>query len=134
MVFRELAIPDADDLVFGVAPRPLRTRSGLEIGAGRVYPELNFTLPPMALEESTFPEVRNHYEQIVSSALQRATELRGDVQPGTARKPALAKSAADQLANLDGTLSHQCAPPGPPPMVDIGLRRNDNSTAILSHW
>jgi methanol--5-hydroxybenzimidazolylcobamide Co-methyltransferase len=76
MVFRELAIPDADDLVFGVAPRPLRTRSGLEIGAGRVYPELNFTLPPMALEESTFPEVRNHYEQIVSSALQRATELR----------------------------------------------------------
>jgi methanol--5-hydroxybenzimidazolylcobamide Co-methyltransferase len=75
MVFRELAIPDADDLVFGTAPRPLRTRSGLEIGAGTVYPELNFTLPPMALEESTFAEVRAHYEQIVSGALKRAAEL-----------------------------------------------------------
>ena len=63
-VFAELAIGNADDLVFGVAPHPVRCGLGLEIGAGKVYPEVNFTLPTMELTEATWPEVRAHYEEI----------------------------------------------------------------------
>jgi len=45
------------------------------IGAGAVYPELNFTLPPMEVSLATLPEVKEHYRQIVSEALRRAREL-----------------------------------------------------------
>ena len=73
--FNSLAIQDPDDLRFGVAPRPLTTRQGMTIGGGTVYPELNFTLPPMLVNESTMPEVRQQYRQIITGALQRAVEL-----------------------------------------------------------
>ena len=75
MRFHELAISDPKDLVFGHAPRPVTTRRGLVIGAGAIYPELNFTLPPMEVSEATLPEVKGHYRQIVSEALKRAQEL-----------------------------------------------------------
>jgi methanol--5-hydroxybenzimidazolylcobamide Co-methyltransferase len=75
MHFRELAIPRADDLLFGTAPRALRTRHGLHLGGGLVYPELNFTLPPMEVTAATMPEVTRHYRQIISGALLRAAEL-----------------------------------------------------------
>jgi methanol---5-hydroxybenzimidazolylcobamide Co-methyltransferase len=75
MHFRELTIPDPRDLVFGHAPHPVTTRRGLVLGAGTVYPELNFTLPPMEVSRATMPEVRAHYRQIVGDALRRAHEL-----------------------------------------------------------
>lgn len=40
-----------------------------------VYPELNFTLPPMLVEEATLAEVRGHYREIIRGAMQRAVEL-----------------------------------------------------------
>ena len=46
--YDRLRISRADDLVFGRSPRPLAV-GGLTIGGGIVYPELNFTLPPMAV-------------------------------------------------------------------------------------
>jgi len=73
--FSRLAIPSAADLRFGVAVKPLVTRRGLRIGGGMVYPELNFTLPTMFVNAATMPEVRQHYRQIISGALQRAVEL-----------------------------------------------------------
>lgn len=73
--FKQLAIADPADLRFGVAPNPLTTRHGLTLGGGIVYPELNFTLPPMLVDETTMPEVRQHYRQIITGALQRAVEL-----------------------------------------------------------
>lgn len=73
--FHELAINDPAELRFGVAPRPLTTRHGLVLGGGRVYPELNFTLPTMLVDETTLPEVRREYRQIITGALQRAVEL-----------------------------------------------------------
>jgi methanol---5-hydroxybenzimidazolylcobamide Co-methyltransferase len=73
--FQNLAIPDDADLRFGFAPKPLITKQGLTIGAGTVYPELNFTLPPMFVDKSTMPEVRTQYQQIIAGALQRAVEL-----------------------------------------------------------
>jgi len=75
MKFRQLAINQADDLLFGTAPRPLRTRQGLHLGGGMVYPELNFTLPPMEVTLATLPEVARHYRQIITGALLRAAEL-----------------------------------------------------------
>src|SRR5262249_44698017 len=37
-------------------------------------------------------------------------------------------------SNFEGILSHHTAWPGPPGISLISLRRNDNSTAFLSHW
>jgi methanol--5-hydroxybenzimidazolylcobamide Co-methyltransferase len=75
-VFSDLAIGNVDDLVFGVAPRPLRCGFGLEIGGGSVYPEVNFTLPTMELTEATWPEVRAHYEEIGREVVGRALRLK----------------------------------------------------------
>jgi methanol--5-hydroxybenzimidazolylcobamide Co-methyltransferase len=73
--FNRLAIPDAASLLYGRCPHPVTTRDGLVIGGGTVYPELNFTLPPMTIEEGTFPKVRREYEQMIREALRRAAEL-----------------------------------------------------------
>lgn len=73
--FNHLTIAAPADLRFGVAPKPLTTRRGMTLGGGLVYPELNFTLPPMLVNEQTMPEVREHYRQIITGALQRAGEL-----------------------------------------------------------
>jgi methanol---5-hydroxybenzimidazolylcobamide Co-methyltransferase len=75
MHFKSLAIDDATDLIFGVAPKPLTTRSGMVIGGGTVYPELNFTLPPMTIDARSMAEVRRNYEQIIELALRRAADL-----------------------------------------------------------
>ncbi len=73
--FSTLAISDPSELCFGSAPRPLMTRRGLSLGGGVVYPELNFTLPTMFVNQETMPEVRQHYQGIIHGALQRAVEL-----------------------------------------------------------
>jgi len=73
--FRRLAIPDSAELRFGVSPKPLTTQRGLTIGSGIVYPELNFTLPPMFVDANTMPEVRRHYQDIITGACRRAVEL-----------------------------------------------------------
>ena len=75
MRFQSLAIPNADDLLFGTAPKPLVTRHGLRLGGGLVYPELNFTLPPMEITAATMRTVVRHYEGIIKDALRRAAEL-----------------------------------------------------------
>jgi methanol--5-hydroxybenzimidazolylcobamide Co-methyltransferase len=75
MKFSKLAIENAKDLRFGVAPKPLTTRRGMVIGGGTVYPELNFTLPTMFVNESTVQEVQRQYTEIIHGALSRAVEL-----------------------------------------------------------
>jgi methanol--5-hydroxybenzimidazolylcobamide Co-methyltransferase len=75
MRYRSLAINDPAELIFGSAPHPLRTRNGMVIGGGTVYPELNFTLPPMTIDAARMPEVRRHYEDIITGALRRAADL-----------------------------------------------------------
>ena len=74
-LFNELAIPNPADLRFGVCPKPLTTRHGLTLGGGLVYPEINFTLPPMTVDEAALPEVRQQYRQIITGVLQRAVAL-----------------------------------------------------------
>jgi methanol--5-hydroxybenzimidazolylcobamide Co-methyltransferase len=75
MHFKSLAVSEPAELIFGLAPKPVTTRSGMVIGGGLVYPELNFTLPPISIEAGTMPEVRRNYEQIITGALNRAAEL-----------------------------------------------------------
>ncbi len=75
MKFTQLAISNPADLIFGTAPNPVLTRRGLLIGGGMVYPELNFTLPPVEVSKSNIAEIKAHYAQIVHGALTRAVEL-----------------------------------------------------------
>jgi methanol--5-hydroxybenzimidazolylcobamide Co-methyltransferase len=78
MKFRSLAVSNPSDLVFGHAPKPVTTRRGLVIGGGLVYPELNFTLPAIAINEQTLPEIRDHYRGIIQDALEKALHLHSD--------------------------------------------------------
>ena len=73
--FSSLAIQDLDLFVFGSAPHPVKTRGGLVVGAGTVFPELNFTLPNMAITDQTMPEVEDQYRQMITDACQRAVQL-----------------------------------------------------------
>jgi methanol---5-hydroxybenzimidazolylcobamide Co-methyltransferase len=75
MKYSKLAVESAADLRFGFAPFPVTTSKGLVIGGGTVYPELNFTLPPITIKEETLPEIEEHYAGIVRDALTRAVEL-----------------------------------------------------------
>lgn len=71
----KLAIGGMGEFLYGTAPRPITLRNGMVIGGGQVYPELNFTLPPMTIEEGTYPKVKEHYRQMATNALTRAVEL-----------------------------------------------------------
>lgn len=75
MKYTSLAINDPLDLIFGQCPHPVSTRTGMIIGGGTVYPELNFTLPPISIEESTLDAVFRNYSQIIDGALRRAADL-----------------------------------------------------------
>lgn len=109
MKFRQLAIPRADDLLFGTAPRPVTTRQGLRIGGGVVYPELNFTLPPMEVTSATMPTVLRHYRDIITDALRRAADLEApgvviefETLPPMTETPAFGQEIVDVLlAGMD---------------------------------
>lgn len=74
--YTAVAVPCPADLVFGRAPKPLRCGFDLTIGAGQVYPEVNFTLPTISITGETWPEVVAHYEEIAEAVLRRAVALR----------------------------------------------------------
>lgn len=75
MKYKKLVINNPEDLMFGIAPNPVKTRRGLEIGGGQVYAELNFTLPIMSINDSTLDQVYTHYREIAEGALERALHL-----------------------------------------------------------
>lgn len=70
-----LAVSSADDLMFGTAPRPVSCGHGVTLGAGTVIPEINFTLPPMEIAASTWPDVRRQYAEIIEGVCRRAVAL-----------------------------------------------------------
>ena len=73
--FDQLAINSLDEFLFGHCPKPLQLKSGMIIGGGSVYPELNFTLPDMTIDTESMPEVRNQYTQMITDACKRAVDL-----------------------------------------------------------
>jgi len=72
---RLLAINHTDDLLFGHAVKPVRCGYEVTIGGGQVFPEINFTLPPIDINTATWSQIRNEYQTIISEICQRATEL-----------------------------------------------------------
>lgn len=75
MKYKKLQIEKPEDLMFGLSPKPVKTRRGLEIGGGTVYSELNFTLPAMSINKDTLVRVNEHYREIAEGALERALHL-----------------------------------------------------------
>ncbi|MDR3791839.1 MAG: methyltransferase MtaB domain-containing protein [Terracidiphilus sp.] len=73
--FSSLAIATPEALVYGVSPHPLTCGLGLTIGAGTVFPEVNFTLPPMNMTPETWPQVVAHYEEMGAQIVRRAVAL-----------------------------------------------------------
>jgi methanol---5-hydroxybenzimidazolylcobamide Co-methyltransferase len=76
MKYKSLIINNPEELMFGISPKPVKTRRGLEIGGGQVYAELNFTLPVMSINNNTLKEVYSHYKEIAEGALERALHLK----------------------------------------------------------
>jgi methanol--5-hydroxybenzimidazolylcobamide Co-methyltransferase len=75
MKYKNLIVNDPAELMFGIAPKPVKTRRGLLIGGGQVYAELNFTLPMMSINSNTLQDVYAHYREIAEGALEHAVHL-----------------------------------------------------------
>lgn len=73
--FTKLAYNSVDDFVYGVCPHPVTTKSGLVIGGGEIYPEVNFTLPAMPATDETFPEAKRIYQEIITGVMEKARQL-----------------------------------------------------------
>lgn len=73
--FNSLAYSNPDEFIFGYSKNPVVCKNGMAIGGGIVYPELNFTLPPMIITNESMPEVIRQYREIIEDACKRAREL-----------------------------------------------------------
>lgn len=73
--YTSLAIENLSGFIYGRSPFPVKLKNGLVIGGGDVYPELNFTLDNMIVDEHTMSKVRDEYTQMITGACQRAVEL-----------------------------------------------------------
>jgi len=73
--FTTLTIPRGEDLIFGRAPHPVDCGFGLKLGNGEVYPEINFTLPVMSINTTTWNEVVAHYDEIGRMIVRGARRL-----------------------------------------------------------
>lgn len=62
--YSQLAIRNSAELCFGKVPKPLTCGFGLQVGAGEVYPEINFTLPTMLIDNATWSSIVAQYNDI----------------------------------------------------------------------
>jgi len=74
--YAALAMSDPSELVFGRAPTPVTCGFDLTIGAGQVYPEVNFTLPAITVSAENWSEIVSQYTEMVTGILRRAAALR----------------------------------------------------------
>lgn len=74
-IFNEMAYKNLNDFIYGSSFHPVKCKNGLVIGGGQVFPELNFTLPPMLINQKTMPEILQQYISIAEDACKRAREL-----------------------------------------------------------
>ncbi len=114
--YTRLAIGGLDDFVFGRCPRPLAVGRGLTLGAGTVYPELNFTLAPMQINAATMADVRREYAGMIDQACARAVALQApglvvefELLPDLTLQP---EWGADVTAILRQTLDRYAASDG----------------------
>ncbi len=66
----------AESTVFGRCAAPVRCGHGLVVGAGAVFPEVNYALAPVRIGPETFGEVRRQYAMMVEGILGRMEDLR----------------------------------------------------------
>ncbi|MBL7106170.1 MAG: methanol--corrinoid methyltransferase [Phycisphaerae bacterium] len=70
-----LKINKIENFLYGKAPSVVRCGREVEIGAGQVIPEINFTLPMMTIDDKNWCEVIKQYEEIIDGVLKRAVRL-----------------------------------------------------------
>lgn len=75
MHYQTQTITSPGELIFGTSTRPVQCGFGLTIGAGSVYPEVNFTLPAISITEETWAEVLRQYDEMAKAILKRAVSL-----------------------------------------------------------
>ncbi|MEN3003877.1 methyltransferase MtaB domain-containing protein [Dehalobacterium formicoaceticum] len=75
LTFNELAYNNLDEFIYGYAKKPVTFKNGMVIGNGIVYPELNVTLPPISINESTMKKVLSQYKEMITGACEKAIEL-----------------------------------------------------------
>lgn len=73
-VATEMVYGSAAELLFGEARRPVQC-GAVRVGAGRVVPEANFTLPNLAIEEATMDEVTDRFAGMARRVCERAVAL-----------------------------------------------------------
>ena len=73
--FTKLAYTKLEDFIYGTAKSPVKCKNGMVIGGGVIYPEINFTLPPMTITKESMPEVLKEYTSMIEDVLKRAKEL-----------------------------------------------------------
>ncbi len=75
-LFQSIAIPRADELVFGRCPKPVRITPGIVVGDGETIPEINYMLTYCSeVGETTIDDVVALYRKMAEGVLQRALEL-----------------------------------------------------------
>ena len=73
--FTKTAYEDCDSFIYAHAKHPVTLKNGMSIGNGVLYPEINFTLPPMMVEQATMSEVIRNYREITQGICERARAL-----------------------------------------------------------
>ena len=73
--FRQTAYTDLDHFLYARAIHPVLLNNGMSIGGGTLYPEINFTLPSMNVEQGTMQEVLRQYREIITGVCERARDL-----------------------------------------------------------
>jgi methanol--5-hydroxybenzimidazolylcobamide Co-methyltransferase len=75
LTFTKTAYQKLDDFVYGKSLYPVPLANGMVIGGGTVYPEINFTLPTMSIEQGTMKDVVANYRELITGICDRAREL-----------------------------------------------------------
>lgn len=73
--FSSTVYKNLNDFIYGFSRSPVTCKNGLVIGNGLILPEINFTLPTMAVNSETMPEVLSQYKSIIEGVYKRAVEL-----------------------------------------------------------
>jgi len=76
--YNNLAIENPRDLLMGSSPFPVSCGNNLTIGDGKVYPEINFTLPTMNITKDSMKRVREHYTEIITDITSRSEKMKVD--------------------------------------------------------
>jgi methanol--5-hydroxybenzimidazolylcobamide Co-methyltransferase len=73
--FNETVYKDLNNFIFGKSEYPVPLANGMVIGGGMVYPEINFTLPPMTIDKDSMAKVLDQYREIITGICDRAVAL-----------------------------------------------------------